>query len=457
MNLYKNRKIAILRGYPRMIDGESTSVEEMYNWSLKNDLEIVTYYYHPIWKRNEPTYKDKYQHKYKIFNYTQIENIKNELNKYDLIILLNFPKMHSGLKAEDIKAFFEMYKDLKPIKIQMQHTSFLKAINETPYLWAYLNFSDAIYNHSAKSYYIKEIAQALPSKKDKCYPMHLWIDINKKRDFEIKKENSIVYIGRFVLYKGPKKLLDLSEKLKDNGFNCYIYGMDTSMGCKHNILNHKNCNNLLQKNLPRNENPIVDTYPRIANSQVIDIFSNYMFAWVPFKFSSDIEQSFYGDRMEYTMQEAILAGSILIVNKQWAQRCRTKEGKSYITIDNFAVIYDEDNPDTMINQLKEISKSKELQTLYRQTAFEVLKNEYDTNIVLPDLFNQLFLINKDNEKFQNLKDLVFYLTQNQLLTNEFIKLYNSNNLLPMCPRGLAKDMISMYGGLTGKKIIKITK
>ena len=53
---------------PRLIDGESTSVDEMYLWGKKNDVEIETYYMHKVWKRKKPEYNDGYSHSYRIFN-----------------------------------------------------------------------------------------------------------------------------------------------------------------------------------------------------------------------------------------------------------------------------------------------------------------------------------------------------------------------------------------------------
>ena len=70
-----NKKVALLRGYPRLIDGESTSVEEMYKWGLKNEVDFKAFHLHGLWSRKQPEYKDGYDHSYKIFNRNMIDEV----------------------------------------------------------------------------------------------------------------------------------------------------------------------------------------------------------------------------------------------------------------------------------------------------------------------------------------------------------------------------------------------
>src|SRR5437763_14405511 len=99
MHNFTGKKVAILRGYPRLVDGESTSVEEMYKWGLKNDVEFHTFYFHARWKRKKPEYKDGYIHEHTIFSMDTIPEVVKEINeKFDLVILINPAKPHSGLK-----------------------------------------------------------------------------------------------------------------------------------------------------------------------------------------------------------------------------------------------------------------------------------------------------------------------------------------------------------------------
>ncbi|UDY80704.1 glycosyltransferase [Geobacillus phage GR1] len=458
MNNYSGKKVAILRGYPRLIDGESTSVEEMFLWGLENDVEFHTYYYHSPWKRKKPEYKDGYLHKCTIFSRENIDEIVNEINnKYDLVILINPAKPHSGLKKEDVFEFHKMYKRITPVKVQMQHTSFVKAIKETPFCWSYINESDAVYNHSSESYYMNALVKKLPSKKDRAFPMHLWTNVKKYQNFykNTVREKNLTYIGRFVLYKGPRRLLDISEAVHKAGIQPVIYGMDTGIGCKQQILSHPNCNNLLQPTLPKNENPIVPTYGRIEREEVLNKFNQSLFACTLFKFKTGIDKSFYGDRLEYTMQEAICAGAILVVDKEWAEECKTVDGVRYIDIPNFAIYMDEKNPHDAIQEMKKVAESPELQQLYRDTAFKVLLNEYDNSIVLPKLMNQLFNITKDPYKFEGDFELVEYLTKSISKAEKFIELYKEGNLMPMVPGAIDTNKISIFTGKSGKAIREV--
>lgn len=455
---FAGKKVAILRGYPRLIDGESTSVEEMFNWGLKNDVEFHTYYFHKPWKRKHPEYHDGYNHAHTIFNRTQVTEVTREINeKYDLVILINPAKPHSGLQKEDVLVFHQMYKDLSPVKVQMQHTSFVKAIKETPFCWSYINDSDAVYNHSAESFYMNSLVKKLPSKRDRAFPMHLWTDVERFRDFykNTDRELNLTYIGRFVLYKGPRRLLNISEAVQANGIKPVMYGMDASIGCKQQILSHPNCNNLLQPNLPKNENPIVDTYGRIEREEVLKRFNESLFACTLFKFKSGVDKSFYGDRLEYTMQEAICAGAILVVDKEWAETCKTIDGTRFIDIPNFAVVMDEDFPGDAIQEMKKIAKDPELQQLYRDTAFEILMKEYDNSIVLPQIMQQLFNITKDHYRFENDYELVKYLTGSEEKARTFFELYEEGNLMPMVPGAIDENKISIFTGKSGKAIREV--
>ena len=455
---YIGKKVAILRGYPRLIDGESTSVEEMYKWGQKNDVDFHTFYFHAPWKRKKPEYNDGYDHPYTIFTRETTEKITQEINThYDLVILINPAKPHSGLKSEDVISFHKMYKKIEPVKVQMQHTSFVKAIKETPFCWSYINDSDAVYNHSDQSYYMNSLVKKLPSKKDRAYPMHLWIDVKRFEEYYKNEERDLdlTYIGRFVLYKGPRRLLDISPAVARHGIKPVIYGMDTSIGCRQQILLHPNCNNLLQPGVEKNENPIVDTYGRIEREKVIEKFNSSLFACTLFKFKSDVDKSFYGDRLEYTMQEAIMAGSILVVDKEWADSCKTVNGIKYSEIPNFAVIMDQFEPALAIEEMKRISEDPELQRVYRKTAFETLKFEYDSSVVLPKLVTELFNIPKDSYKFETDYDLVKYLTKSDEKAKKFSELYEEGCLMPMVPGAIEENKISMFTGKSGKAIREV--
>lgn len=458
MMLYSGKKVAILRGYPRLIDGESTSVEEMYNWGLKNNVEFHTFYYHAIWKKKVPEYKDGYEHEHTKFNKSMIEDIVNEINSnYDLVILINPAKPHSGLTKEDVIEFHKMFKKLTPIKIFMQHTSFAKGMKQTPFITSYINECDAIFNHSADGYFIKDVTKSLPSKVERAFPMHLWLDTKKYKEFykNEDRQNNLTYIGRFVTYKGPTRLMNISEDIYKIGVKPVIYGMDLSIGCRTHILNHKNCNNLLRFNNENNTNPIVDTYGRINREDVFKKFNESLFACTLFKFKTDSEKLTYGDRLEYTMQEAILSGSILVVDKSWSENCKTIDGIYYKDIPYFAIIMDEEDPQSAIDEIEKVSKDKEIQRKYRETAFNVLVKEYDSSVVLPDLMTFLFSIEPDKDKFVNDFELVKYLTKSEEKAKKFIELYEEGNLLPMVPGTIGENKISIFTGVSGKAIREV--
>ena len=232
--------------------------------------------------------------------------------------------------------------------------------------------------------------------------------------------------------------------------------MDTSIGCKQHVLSHPNANNLLQPKQPRNENPIVDVNGKLEHHEVLETFNKSMFASVIIKLKSDKDKNSYGDKLEYIMQEAIMAGAILVVNKDWAENCRTIDGIRYADIPNFAISMDLEEPSKAIKEMKRIAADPDLQKLYRDTAFEVLRKQYDSSVVLEELMTKLFNIDKDPYKFKTMYDLVKFITKSESKTEEFCKRYEAGHLLPMVPRAMGENKISEFTGVSGKAIREIT-
>ncbi|PED64023.1 glycosyltransferase [Priestia megaterium] len=462
-NKFAGKRVAILRGYPRLIDGESTSVEEMWKWGVKNDVQFHTFYLVKEYKAKskigkQVQFKDGYKHEYTTFNKSECDKIAELINtEYDLVILVNpakyYPKL--GLTNVDIVAFKDMYAKINVLKVNTQHNSFSATYKKMPFLWSYLNNSDIIMNHDKDSYYLKSVAQALPSKRHRTYPMQLWNDVLQHKDYFKNEErrNTVTYIGRFSIYKGPTLLLKYAEAIHAKGLLPEIYGMDASRGCLDFIFTHDNCNDKFHKKPIETANPIVDTYGLMPRDEVIKTFHKSLFAWTPFRFSGK-ESTSYGNRLEYSMQEAICAGAILVVHKEWADKCTTKDGVRYSDIKHFAVILDEDNPAATVNQMAHIARDKDLQHKYRETAFRVLAEQYDSSIVIPELLELMLSATKDPYKFDSDKQIVKYFTKSDELADLFEHYVNvEGKIIPMAPGVLEEDKLCVFGGAWGRRAV----
>lgn len=451
----KELNIAILRGYQRLIDGESTYVEELYNWGLKNNVNFITYYYNAPSKK-PIVYDDGYKHAYKSFTIETIEETLEELNQFDAVILMN-PARTIRMTEEHVCAFHEMYRKITTKKVFQQHTSFIRAHSITPFLWSYINESDLIYNHSLYSNFMQH-AYKLPSKLDRCRMLKTGLDIkklvkDKEQSSIVRDENKVVYCGRFVGYKGAPLLMDFSEQLVENGYKPEIYGMDSTLGCRVAILEHRNCNNLLFPNRPKMENPIVDVYGRISRQEVLDKYRESMFAWgcVSFR-QNDKNRLAFENRLEYSIIEAIANGAIPVLEKGWAETNYTYDGLRFSDIENFAVLYDKENPQNTIDQMNKIRQDKELQEAYRRKGLEIIFNLYDINKILTQMIEEIVSVDKDTEKLKDDVELVRFITKNDDLVNKYIELKNEKKIIPLHHHSIMENQLAIFEGKAIKRI-----
>lgn len=449
-------KIAILRGYPRLIDGESTYVEELVKWGNRNDVDFMTYYYHAPSKK-PVVYDDGYQHEYRIFTIDSIEETLKELNSYDAVLLIN-PARTIRMTTEHVLAFHEMYKRIETKKVFQQHTNFIRSHTLTPYLWSYINESDLIYTHSLNSNFIQH-AYKLPSKKNRCKLLKTGIDINElnrqsKESSIVRDPHKVTYCGRFVGYKGPVLLMNFGDELSKNNFKPSVYGMDSSLGCRLAVLEHRNCNNLLFPNRPKCENPVVDVYGRISREEVLKKYRESMFSWCCVSFrNNDQNKKAFENRLEYSTIESIANGSIPILEKVWAETNFTYDGIRFSEIENFAILYDKENPQTTIDKMLEVANNPELQQAYRETGLKVISSQYDINKVTSQIIKDISEIDIDKDKIKDDIELVRFITENDKLTDYYIKQKEENKIVPLHQNSTTKNQLGIFSGKAIKRIL----
>ena len=143
----------------------------------------------------------------------------------------------------------------------------------------------------------------------------------------------------------------------------------------------------------------------------------------------------YGDRMEFTQIEIIGSGAIPVFDRHWSENNRTRDGKRYFDIPYSAIYSDKENLEETAQKIIEVANDPELQKKYIETSYKLVKQEFDANIVLPEMFNYILSVGKDENKFKSEKQLI-----KQLIDKEFI-----DEFLELHDKYIADNEIPVYG------------
>jgi hypothetical protein len=149
----------------------------------------------------------------------------------------------------------------------------------------------------------------------------------------------------------------------------------------------------------------------------------------------------YGDRMEYTQIETISVGTIPVFDKHWGENNKTKDGKRYIDIPYSAIYSDKENLDKTTEELMKVANDVELQKKYRETSYEIVKKEFNADVVLPVMFDHILKTGKDENKYKSDEEMILEITQNEEYLNEFNKLKSEGHLVSMGIRELTQSIL----------------
>lgn len=454
----KDKKFALIYGQSIEGCGVSRNGSEMQHWCDKNNINLTVYSY------DERKYnrRDAHKLKFKSFMKDDINNIIKELNEYDAVLFNSYPS--NKFNKESIIDFYEkLIKKITTIKVGFMHELNKTNIDKIPFLVGIMNEMDIIYNFSESTWFAKTISKMLPSKilGERVKKFTMWFNFDLLEEYKNKyplseKEKKLLYIGRWTTMKDPRRILDMGPMLLENGIDPELKGIERSIGAKFDIFDHPHCLDRTGKKEKKGPESCVPVYGTYIRDDGMKYLAKCLFGCSFYRMPKTPQN--YGNRMEYTQIETIAVGSIPVFDKHWGENNITKNGKKYIDIPYSAVYSDKDNLQETVDKLVEIANDQELQKKYQETSYKVAKQEFDANIVLPEMFNEILNVGKDNNKFKNDNELVKHFIIDEL-QKEFLELFheykNKGEIVVMGIRELWRD--KEFCILDGKKEKKIRR
>jgi glycosyltransferase involved in cell wall biosynthesis len=465
MEKFKNKKIALVYGQSIEGCGVTKVGAEIQKWCKQHDIQADIYSY------DERKYnrRDVHDVDFISFEKDDIGNIVKELNQYDIVMFHSYPA--KKFPNESIKAFYEdLIKNINCIKVGFMHEINKTNVDKIPFLVGIMNQMDLIYNFSQKTWFSQNISKLLPSKDlgERVCKFSMLFDFDELKKYRDKislndKEKKLMYIGRWTTMKDPRRLLEMAPILynKDSNFKLELCGLERSIGAYHDIFKQDNCLDKTRKKdpdeIPENAVPVYGPY---KYEEGMEKLANSLFGCSFYRLPRTPEN--YGDRMEYTQIEIIAAGSIPVFDKHWGENNYIKDGQRFIDIPYSAIYSDKEDLEGTVNKLIEVANDKELQEKYRKKSYEIAKQQFDINIVLPEILNHILEKGIDKNKFKNDDKLILNLTSDCEDNEEFLKIFNEQKnkgeIVVMGIRELGRDNeVCVLGGKSGRKEVKIKK
>jgi glycosyltransferase involved in cell wall biosynthesis len=452
---FSNKKIALIFGQSIEGCGVTRTGAEMKYWADKNNVDLTVYSY------DERMYNRREAHAMEFVPFVaeDIPDMVKVFNDYDAVIFNSYPS--NKFPKESISAFYEdLVKQITTVKVGFMHELNKTNIDKVPYLVGMMNEMDLIYNFGEETWFANTISTMLPSKKlgERVKKFTMWFnfDMLEKYRNEVKledKEKKLLYLGRWTTLKDPKRVLDLGPILleKDKDFKSELIGIERSIGAKFDIFDHPSTIDYTGK-IPKHvsEDSCVPVYGPYVREEGMEQMAASLFGCSFYRLPKAPED--YGDRMEYTQIEIIATGSIPVFDIHWAKNNKRRNGVSYFDTPYSGVYSDDTDLQATADKLVEISNDIELQKKYRDVSYQIAREEFDADIVLPEMLSYIFKVGKDKNKFSNDTELLkHFIDENN--QDEYIKLYNeytSNGEIPVLGiRELYENNI--FSILDGKK------
>jgi len=396
--------IAILLGRGTEGCGVTRVTIEHQNWFRKNGHTCEVY-----------TMIDKFKGKYvrtnsqenefRVFKQEEACDVVKiiEDDKVDVVGYYSLPSVKYNDNAKD-NFLKRLVKGIhKPKKIMFQFDHKKASLNRNYAMLEIASEMDLLFTHSLTSAFGKLINENkinVPLIK-----MSQGFDFNnltKYRKDISQLEKKLTFFSRFGIFKDPLRMIKLFPYLRDLGFLCEMNGIEKSLAAMKLIYNieipiHHEYARLMQKyNLPKlrenlslNELHIFGAYNRSVG---LEQLSTSMFGCDFY----NLEESAYGDMIEYAMLEIIGVGSIPIFDSHFGEHVFLKNTKTkLIDIPNFAIWSNKkDGYEDVANQMNEIYNSQKLIKQYRDTSLEVAMIHANQNDAMNEILKNINNINK---------------------------------------------------------------
>jgi len=453
MKDFKNLRIATVYGQGIEGCGVTRGGVEIELWGEKVGAQVDMY------ALSFKKYARSKSHDIKYLNYfseTEFEETAKKLNEnYDIIIFNNYPNFKFPHKVQyDFYHNFFM-KIQKPIKAVYIHEIHKVNIDKLAYLIPVLYNADVVFHFDTDTWFSKTI-DALNIKKinDRLFKYVLWMNLDDlntwRQKYKDNKIKGIISVTRWSSLKNVRRSIDLMSEVQklDNTWHNEIYGIERSIGAKYDILDYEKTIYINKNGDKVNaEQGEVCVYGPVERNKGIDLVASHMFASSFFSLPKKPEN--YGNRMEYTQIEIIGAGTIPIFDLHWAQHNTIKDGTKYIDIPYSAIYTDGTDIPELAQKLIEISNNKDEMNKYLNTSYELIRNEFDADKILPETIELIFNVGKNpNQKsiYEIYSELV-----NKKYAAEIVNLEKEGKI-PALGIGELENLSVEYLSETGKQI-----
>jgi hypothetical protein len=356
---------------------------ELQNWCNNNGMNADIYDYYTGKKYARRT---SHNMKFVSFSAKEAADAAKIVNEYDIVMFMSYPNAKTDHDA--IRAFYHDFfcKLTKPI-ICVYNLEIMKMnIDKIGYLGLIVNRADMLFHYGLDTWFSKTV-DSLGMKKigDRLHRFNLWMDFSNldkfKEDNNTIKKNGLVSVTRWSSLKNIGRTIEIQGHLKKmvSDWNLCVHGVERSIGAKFDILNRPDVAYHNASGRIDGPGPI-DVYGPCVNTDGLKLMSDNLFSSSFFSLPKTPWD--YGNRHEYSQIENAYL-SIPLFDTHWGENNKNKEDVRFCDIPYSAVYSNGKDTLEVANRLIEISNNPKEKARYLEVAAQTVKNEYDSNIVIP--------------------------------------------------------------------------
>jgi glycosyltransferase involved in cell wall biosynthesis len=420
---FTGKRIAVIMGQGIEGCGVTRVATEMQLWARKHGVHLEVFSYDcKFYSRRESHGLD-----FRIMNPGNISSIRKELDSWDLVIFHSYP--HNKFEHADAKLFYhEFLKPLKALKAGFIHEINKTNIDKITYLVPLINEMDVVFHFGTDTWFANQVKRMFPSKSDRMLRFRMWVDMDELYSIRnlysfADKQKKITYIGRWSTLKNIDRSIEIASELnrRNLGWACEMHGIEASMGSKCQIIDHPEVTYIkINKNTPphirvggvRDEKITLEqaaaapirVYPEYERRWGLEFVAQNLFGSAFYSLPKNPDD--YGNRMEYTQIEIIGVGTVPLFDEHWGKNNTSVDGTPFYDIPDLAVFSNgTDIPET-VDRMLEVSSNGAVYNRMRDVGYEVIRKNFDAEVVLPETLEKIFDLGVDKNKVSDDQELL---------------------------------------------------
>jgi len=409
-NKYKGLKIATVYGKGEDGCGVTRTSAELQLWAKKVGATVDVYFF----MEKSFTRSGGHNVDFKYFcsnnavgrKFVKIDNLSQTAEKindnYDIVMFMNYPSnKHDNQYSRDF--YYEFFEKIqKPIKAFYEHDIHKGQVDKTPYLVPMLINSDVVFHFDTDTWFSTTIDKMGFQKiGERLHKYTLWMDFDELDSFRLKylnkKKKGLVSVTRWSSLKNIGRSIEIMAHIqkKEPDWDCKVYGVERSIGAKFDILDRPDVT-YVNNGGGRDGDGEVDVHGPVTRDQGLEIVASHEFSSSFFSLPRIPEN--YGNRMEYTQIEIVGVGTIPVFDKHWAENNKLSDGRYYIDVPYSAIYTDGSNTEEIAEKLIEISNNPEEKQKYLETSYNLVMQEFNSDIVIPKAIDLIQSIGKNKNQ-----------------------------------------------------------